>query len=222
MAALPLTKATNADVMSSRLPEADKRHVLRHLLSAESMPQNPCPSPEKQVLITSRPIALPGATELASPAVDDVLKLINRPPIAPEPPLPRRGGSGTAPTLSRKGSHERSAAPCALHFERVFKSFRIKLFDLIGPRYDELVMEAERRVRFLQPEFDLNDLTDKSSPAVLELIEELVRRAPLLKRARLRKLAALLVADLYEKQYDLLEKAEVLQKVEEAYYRLKR
>jgi hypothetical protein len=104
----------------------------------------------------------------------------------------------------------------------VIRSFRVKLFDQVGPEYDELMMEAERKVRFLEPEFDLENLTDQSAPAVLDLIQEIIRRAPFLKRSRLRKVAALLIADLYEKQYDLLDKARVLEKVEEAYYRLKR
>lgn len=107
-------------------------------------------------------------------------------------------------------------------FERVFRSFRVKLFDAVGPRYDELVSGAERGVRFLQPEFNLDALTDETAPATLDLVEEIVRRAPILKRSRLRKAASMLVADLYEKNYELLEKAGVLTKVEESYYRLKR
>jgi len=107
-------------------------------------------------------------------------------------------------------------------FERVFRSFRVKLFDAVGPRYDELVSGAERGVRFLQPEFDLDALTDETAPATLDLVEEIVRRAPILKRSRLRKAASMLIADLYEKNYELLEKAGVLTKVEESYYRLKR
>ena len=107
-------------------------------------------------------------------------------------------------------------------FEKVLRSFRIRLFEIVGPRAGEIVREGERNVRFLDPDFNLEELSEATAVSVLDVLEEAVRRAPLLKRARLRKLASALVADLYEKHFDVLEKARVLDKVEESYYRLKR
>ncbi len=106
-------------------------------------------------------------------------------------------------------------------FEKVLRSFRIRLFEILGPRGSDIMREGERSVRFLDPDFNLEELSEASAASVLDVIEEAVRRAPLLKRGRLRKVASMLICDLYEKHFEALEKAGVLDKVEESYYRLK-
>ena len=106
-------------------------------------------------------------------------------------------------------------------FEKVLRSFRIRLFEIVGPRAGEIIREGERNVRFLDPEFNLDELSEATAVSVLDVLEEAVRSAPLLKRARLRKVASMLICDLYEKHFDALEKAGVLDKVEESYYRLR-
>jgi hypothetical protein len=98
----------------------------------------------------------------------------------------------------------------------------MKLFDAMGPRYGKILKEAEREVRFLNPDFDADALTDATSIAVPELIEATVRRAPFFQRAPLRKAACQLIADLYEKHYELLQSAGALSRLEDIYYRLKR
>lgn len=107
-------------------------------------------------------------------------------------------------------------------FERLYNAFRMKMFDSMGPRYGRILREAEREVRFLNCEFDTDSLTDTTAPAVLELIEAVIRRSPFFQRPHLRRCACLLISDLYEKHYELLESAGVLARLEDIYYRLKR
>ena len=96
------------------------------------------------------------------------------------------------------------------------------MFDSMGPRYGRILRDAEQEVRFLMPEFDTDSLTEATAPAVLALIEAAIRRSPFFQRPHLRKSACLLVCDLYEKHYELLESAGVRARLEDVYYRLKR
>ena len=81
---------------------------------------------------------------------------------------------------------------------------------------------AVERVRFLGPEFQPDALTHSTAPMMLDLILEVVSSAPILKRSRLRDGALLLIADIYDKQYDVLESRGLVDRVEQAYLRLKK
>ncbi len=107
-------------------------------------------------------------------------------------------------------------------FERLFRSFRQRVFDSFGDKCDSVIADAESKVRFLTPEFDLHSLNESTAIIVLDLIENIAAKASFLKRPRLRQAALTLVADLYNKQYELLEKHGVIDKVEQFYYRLKK
>lgn len=107
-------------------------------------------------------------------------------------------------------------------FQRLFRSFRQQAFECFGPRCETIAAEAERQVRFLSPEFDMNNLCADTAASILDVIEAMIERAPFLKRSRLRTAALTLVADLYNKQYDLLEAYNAIDKVEQHYYRLKK
>jgi hypothetical protein len=61
--------------------------------------------------------------------------------------------------------------------------------EAVGPGQSEFTWEGERKVRFVEPEFNLDELSGPSAACVREVTEEAVRRAPLLKCARLRKVA---------------------------------
>ena len=106
--------------------------------------------------------------------------------------------------------------------ERLFRSFRQQLFDSFGEKSDAVIADAERKVRLLTPEFDLHLLNENTAILVLDLIEGIAGRASFMKRSRLRQAALTLVADLYNKQYELLEEHRVIDKVEQCYYRLKK
>ena len=106
--------------------------------------------------------------------------------------------------------------------QRIFRSFRQQLLDSFGDKSDAVIADAERKVRLLTPEFDLHLLNENTAILVLDLIEGIAGRASFMKRSRLRQAALTLVADLYNKQYELLEKHRVIDKVEQCYYRLKK
>jgi len=107
-------------------------------------------------------------------------------------------------------------------FERLFRSFRQQIFDCYGDKSEAVIAEAERKVRFLTPEFDLRSLNNETAIVMLDLVETIANDAPFFKRSKLREAALTLVADLYNKQYELLEQRRVIDKVEQFYYRLKR
>jgi len=107
-------------------------------------------------------------------------------------------------------------------FERLFRSFRQQIFDCYGDKCEDVIAEAERKVCFLAPEFDLRSLSEETAIVMLDLVENIANDAPFFKRSKLREAALTLVADLYNKQYEMLERHRVIEQVEQCYYRLKR
>jgi|GEM_PF-1892491 hypothetical protein len=107
-------------------------------------------------------------------------------------------------------------------YQRLFRSFRQQVFECYGDRNESVITKAEKKINFLTPEFDLGSLNDETAVIVLDLVEAIVDDAPFFKRSKLRTAALTLVADLYNKQYDVLEQHGVIDKVEQFYYRLKR
>ena len=107
-------------------------------------------------------------------------------------------------------------------FQRPYRSFRQELFLQCDGRCEAIIRRAEQRVRFLDPDFDLQSLTPATAPGILDLLPAIVSEAPFLKRSRLRASVGLLVADLYNKHYNTLEVHDLIDKVEQAYYQLKR
>jgi len=107
-------------------------------------------------------------------------------------------------------------------FQRLFRSFRQQVFECYGDRSEAVISLAEKKIRFVTPEFELRSLSDRTSVIVLDLVETITNDAPFFKRSKLRTAGLTLVADLYNKQYDSLEHHGVIDKVEQFYYRLKR
>ncbi len=107
-------------------------------------------------------------------------------------------------------------------FDRLYRSFRQKVLELFGTRSDDLLARGEQQAKFLSPDFDLHSLTVETAPAVLHLIEAVIREAPLLKRPRLRESMLILIGEVYDKYYDLLERFDSLEAVEKFYYTLKK
>jgi hypothetical protein len=81
---------------------------------------------------------------------------------------------------------------------------------------------AEQQVRLLAPEFDMENLTEDTVPLMLDIIDDMINRAPFLKRSKLRDAAQVLVADLYNKHFELLEQHNAIDKVEQNYFQLKK
>ncbi len=107
-------------------------------------------------------------------------------------------------------------------FERIFRSFRQVAYECLGDRWDMMISQAENQSRLLVPELDLGSLNEETAPTVLNVIEFIATEAPLLKRSRLRNAALTLIADIYNKQYELLEQQNKIDLVEQIYFRLKR
>lgn len=107
-------------------------------------------------------------------------------------------------------------------FERLIRSFRQQVFEAFGDKSDDVISKAEGQIRFITPEFDLRSLTQETAVFTLDLIERVANDSSFLKRPRLRQAALTLVADLYNKQYEILEKNRAIDRVEQFYYRLKK
>ncbi len=80
---------------------------------------------------------------------------------------------------------------------------------------------AVRRSRFTSLAIAIL-LTPATAAQTMDLIIEVVASAPFLKRSSLREFALLLIADIYDRHYDLLEARGLVDRVEQAYLKLKR
>jgi hypothetical protein len=107
-------------------------------------------------------------------------------------------------------------------FERIFRSFRRVVYECLGEKGETIIAQAESQARLLHPDFSLSALTEQNAIVILDVIESVIKNVPLFKRSRVRNAVVILVADAYNKQYDLLERAKVLDRFEQFYYELKR
>ena len=107
-------------------------------------------------------------------------------------------------------------------FERIFRSFRRVVYECLGEKSETIIAQAESQARLLHPDFSLSALTEANSIVILDVIESVIKNVPLLKRSRVRNAVVILVADAYNKQYDLLERTKALDRFEQFYYELKR
>jgi len=107
-------------------------------------------------------------------------------------------------------------------FERIFRSFRRVVYECLGEKGETIISQAESQCRLLHPDFSLSALTEQGAVVILDVIESVIKNVTLLKRSRVRNAVVILIADAYNKQYDLLERAKVLDRFEQFYYELKR
>jgi hypothetical protein len=85
-----------------------------------------------------------------------------------------------------------------------------------------VIAQAEQQVRLLDPELDMERLDESTAILILDVVDGIINRAPFLKKSKLRAAAQILISDLYNKHYDLLEEHNVIDKVEQNYYQLKK
>jgi hypothetical protein len=140
---------------------------------------------------------------------------------------PQREVAGTpsaSPSVPAAGPAPKSAEPSELvrAADRLCRAFRQRAADVVGAKCSAAFARAERELRFLSPGFDPAALADDTAVLVLDLIERVVAAAPFWRRPALRAAAESLLSEFYGKHYDLLERRNVLDAVEQAYYRLKR
>jgi hypothetical protein len=177
-------------------------------------------SPE--IIVGSQPAPPHGRAETVSPPIygRDQRHIHGREhrPI----PKPRSNRSAKhSPATQATPSNAESSEFIRL-FERLFRSFRQQAYEVFGNKCDAVIAEAERKIRFLNPEFDLHALNETTAALVLDIIEITAAAASFMKRTRLRQAALTLVADLYNKQYEMLEKSHAIDRVEQFYYKLKK
>ena len=106
-------------------------------------------------------------------------------------------------------------------FERMLRSFRQLAFECFGAKLDTVIGRAIKTIRLFNPGFDPSALTPATAPLVINLIDEVVRQASLLKRQKIKNGALTLIADVYEKNFEVLEKNGAIDEVELFYYKLK-
>jgi hypothetical protein len=170
------------------------------------------------VVITRRSESIePPASTKSEPCSPPLQRWDRKPPRRSAKPHPEQSASEAQ---QKQSSPEPSEYTKLL--ERLFRSFRQQVFDSFGEKCDDVIAAAERKVRFLAPEFDLHSLNENTAIHVLDLIESIAGGASFMKRSSLRQAALTLVADLYNKQYELFEQHRVIDKVEQFYYRLKK
>jgi hypothetical protein len=109
-----------------------------------------------------------------------------------------------------------------LLFSRLLRSFRQQAFECVGTKFESVFVEAERRVKLNNPGFAADSMNAATAPLVLDLIEYVIEETSLFKRAKIRAAALSLIAEVYNKQYELLERWKAIEKVEQVYYRMKR
>lgn len=190
--------------------------------AAEDSPDNDKRDLSRKV----KPLRKPRAKEpSAQPKVDLPLQQPGEPLVQKqsEPETVKDGGEHPIPVTVVAEDIKVSERPDYIKlFERLFRSFRQQIFDCYGDKCETVISDAERKVRFLIPEFDLHSLNNETAIVMLDLVETIANDAPFFKRSKLREAALTLVADLYNKQYELLERHRAIEKVEQFYYSLKR
>jgi hypothetical protein len=106
--------------------------------------------------------------------------------------------------------------------ERLFRDFKKQAVDVLGLRLEPLVHAAVHNAHLVNPDFDSEGLQDQTAIAVLQVMEGVMKESPLLKRSKLKALILTLVADLYQKHYESLDRqAGAIDEVESLYARLK-
>ncbi len=177
--------------------ELDRYALVHH-------PPPPCPALSEE----SSTEFLPGAVEVrhALPAVcDDSAQVQDRASLPGSTPTAPRGDESKLISL----------------FDDFLRSFGDSMASVLGEKSCKILARAEMDFRPLHPEFDRARLNGSTAILTLDLVEATLRRASAFKRSRLRRLALLLVSDLYHQGYEVLETEGKLEIVERAYFRLR-
>ena len=197
-------------------------------------------SPEHRLIIQRLDSPTPSSEESPLSAIDEremenftqqISRILNDTSTRPGENRISAGKHTLRPTLKRPRSPHRIAAPSAsarvvsdvaIVFSDLLQAFRAHLEGICSSRFEQLYDHALRKARCSTPAFDPEQLTAESAPLVLEVIEQVCQDAPFMRRSRLRSAAQNLVADIYNKHYELLEKSGAIDRVEQFYYQLKK
>jgi hypothetical protein len=144
-------------------------------------------------------------------------------PLQEEPRVntPEASASPPEPRIQLAGPVRHPAKGCGRHFDILFRRFRRGASQLLGMKYHALEERAEKEVQATEPGFHLNRLSKESAPLVLQVMQIIAGKAPLLKRSEIRCMTLTLVAEFYSAHHEVLEENNQLVAVEDFYRRLK-
>ncbi|MGB6120441.1 MAG: hypothetical protein WBG80_00910 [Bacteroidota bacterium] len=126
-----------------------------------------------------------------------------------------------APRIELAGPVRHPERGCERHFDILFRRFRKQASQLLGMKYHALEAKAEKEVQASEPGFRLERLSGESATLVLQVIQIIAKKAPILKRSHIRCMTITLVAEFYSAHYEVLEQNNVLTAVEDFYRKLK-
>jgi hypothetical protein len=105
----------------------------------------------------------------------------------------------------------------ALLLQRLVDAFRKQAMSILGRKGQVVFESCERQLRKQAPQFRSDMIDDETAILAIDLIDAVVREAPLLKRSRLRGITLSLIADLYNKHFEVLNRRGFIPRVEEVY-----
>jgi len=106
----------------------------------------------------------------------------------------------------------------AVLLQQLVDEFRTQSLSILGRKGQVVFESCERQLRKQAPQFSSDEIDDETAILAVDLIDAVVREAPLLKRSKLRGIALSLIADLYNKHFEVLNRRGFIPRVEEVYF----
>ena len=126
------------------------------------------------------------------------------------------GDSGSPATVSAKG---RAQVPEIVGLlQQLVDDFRRQTMSILGSKGVLVFESCERQLRKQMSQFRSDEIDDETALLAVDLIDAVVRAAPLLKRSKLRGITLTLIADLYNKHFEVLNRHGLIPRVEEVYF----
>ncbi len=221
---------TDADKTTSQEPAEALESLIQEILGTDQLPvehsqltiddSNPVPSPQPVPTKSGSSVNISDSTSSLT-LVSSTNQSERHDPPEPQPQETPELQPSNEEALPPKQPSGNEQTEFTRALERLLRSFRQQVVELCPQRAESIFAQAEKKALMLNPDFNVRSLTDETAIIVLDLIEEIVRSAPLLKRLKCRETASELVSDLYNKHYELLEQHKAIDAVEQCYYRLK-
>lgn len=173
-------------------------------------------------------------TSAEAPYQLELLSGSKLPENAPSPATSSSKGNAPSPaTSSSRGNTASSAAKSpggSAHvrdepipeiaglLQQLVDAFRTQTISILGKKGQVVFESCERELRKQAPQFRSDEIDDDTAILAVDLIDAVVREAPLLKRSKLRRITLALIADLYNKHFEVLNRRGLIPRVEEVYF----
>jgi len=132
------------------------------------------------------------------------------------------GNTASSAAVSPRGSaqvrEDASIPEIAGLLQQLVDEFRKQTMSILGRKGQVVFESCERQLRQQAPQFRSDEIDDETAVLALDLIDAVVREAPLLKRSKLRGIILPLIADLYNKHFEVLNRRGLIPRVEEIYF----